>query len=155
MEGIHVRRATASDVAALAELIGLFGRHTGEAPARIPASLARLLEDPGADFLMALAADGRTLGYAQLRTRYSLWLAAPETELEDLFVREAGRGAGVGAALLTAVIDRTRERGGRALLVGTNEANTAALRVYQRAGFAAERPRWRQGRQLLLRLELP
>lgn len=68
--------------------------------------------------------------------------------------RRVEEPAGLPAARSITAVRSARERGGRALLVGTDEANTAALRVYKRAGFAAERPRWRQGRQLLLRLEL-
>lgn len=154
VNGIRVRRAVASDVAALAELVVLFGHHTGETPRAIPTSLDRLLKDPNTDFLVAFAPDGGALGYAQLRTRYSLWLAAPEAELEDLFVRGAAREAGVGAALLAAAIECTRTRGGRALLVSTNEANSVALSLYRRAGFVAERSRWNGRRQLMLRRDV-
>lgn len=154
VDGIRVRQAVASDVAALADLVALFAHHTGETPPAIPTSLSHLLGDPNTDFLVAFAPDGGALGYAQLRTRYSLWLAAPEAELEDLFVRDAARGAGVGAALLAAAIECTRARGGLALLVSTNEANTVALSVYRRAGFVAERRRWNGRRQLMLRRDL-
>jgi len=53
--------------------------------------------------------------------------------LPVLFAAPAGRG--VGAALVAAVIAAARERGYRAMLLDTLPGMTAALRLYERAGF--------------------
>lgn len=56
-------------------------------------------------------------------------------EMKRLYVAAAGRGRGVGAALVAAVIAAARERGYRAMLLDTLPGMTAALRLYERAGF--------------------
>ena len=84
---------------------------------------------------------------------FSLWVSAHEAQIDDLFVRAEIRGRGVGARLLAESLERARARGCRVVGLNTNERNTAALRLYQRAGFAAERSRWSGGRQLWLELE--
>jgi hypothetical protein len=48
-----------------------------------------------------------------------------------------------------------RGRDARVVGLTTNERNAGALRLYQRAGFAADRSRWDGGRQLWLELEPP
>jgi GNAT superfamily N-acetyltransferase len=89
----------------------------------------------------------------QLRYRFGLWLGTPDCWLEDLFVRESARGRGVGRALAEAAIERARERGSRRIELDVNDANPAALALYERLGFSA----WVEsagGRNLLMRLRL-
>jgi GNAT superfamily N-acetyltransferase len=54
--------------------------------------------------------------------------------LEDLFVRPAYRGGGVGRALLAAVAARTRELGGERLEWAALDWNELALGFYRRMG---------------------
>jgi len=54
--------------------------------------------------------------------------------LEDLFVRPAHRGAGVGRALLAAVAAHTREGGGERLEWAALDWNELALGFYRRVG---------------------
>ena len=92
-------------------------------------------------------------GVCQLRYRFGLWLGTPDCWLEDLFVRESARGRGVGRALAEAAIERARERGSRRIELDVNDANPAALALYERLGFSA----WVEsagGRNLLMRLRL-
>jgi GNAT superfamily N-acetyltransferase len=58
-----------------------------------------------------------------------------EHELKSIAVLEAGQGAGIGRALVAAVVARCRERGGRRLIVSTAAASVGTLRFYQRLGF--------------------
>ena len=76
------------------------------------ASVERLLEDRDTEFLLASRDDDSApAGVLQLRFRFSVWSAAPDAWLEDLFVRADARRAGVGDALLTLAIERaTRAR---------------------------------------------
>ena len=56
-------------------------------------------------------------------------------ELCKMAVRPDLRRRGIGAALLSAAIDRARSRGARELYLRTSPELTAAIRLYRRAGF--------------------
>lgn len=53
----------------------------------------------------------------------------------ELVTINAFTGGGVGAALLTALVEKCRAMGVRRIHVATTNDNTRALRFYQRAGF--------------------
>src|SRR3954447_8759252 len=73
--------------------------------------VARLIDDPATDYLLATASsDGEPAGVCQLRYRHSLWTASEDCWLEDLYVAERARRAGLGEALLSCVIERARAR---------------------------------------------
>jgi GNAT superfamily N-acetyltransferase len=65
---------------------------------------------PYADVLIARL-DGRPVGYALFFHNYSTFLAQPGVYLEDVYVRPASRGRGVGKALLREVARVARDRG--------------------------------------------
>ena len=65
---------------------------------------------------------------------FSSFLAAEGIWLEDLFVRPAHRGDGVGRALLAAVAARLRERGGVRLEWCALDWNELALGFYRGLG---------------------
>ena len=102
------------------------------------AGVDRLMEDLNTEFLLAAAdEDAPPSGVAQLRFRFSVWEAAPDCWLEDLYVRPDARRRGVAAALVEASLERARERGCRRIELDANETNDAALALYQRFGFSA------------------
>ena len=114
------------------------------------ASVERLLEDRDAEFLLATPDDDSPpAGVLQLRFRFSVWKAAPDAWLEDLFVREESRRAGVGDALVSLALERARERGAKRIELDCNEGNAAALALYERHGFSA-RSKGGPGRDLFL-----
>src|SRR5437763_2005722 len=90
-------------------------------------------ERPAAEALIAEYA-GETAGYALFFPTFSSFLAIEGVWLEDLFVRPAHRGAGVGRALLAAVAARVRERGGERLEWAALDWNELALGFYRRLG---------------------
>jgi ribosomal protein S18 acetylase RimI-like enzyme len=99
------------------------------------------IEQPDTEFLLgAPHADAPPAGVAQLRYRYGLWHAGTDCHLEDLFVVEEARGAGLGRALVDAAVARARERGCRRVELDVDEANTAGLAVYRSAGFPVPPP---------------
>jgi GNAT superfamily N-acetyltransferase len=62
----------------------------------------------------------------------------PETDLPTVvgvYVGPSARGLGVIDALLTAAADWSRARGDRVLTLDVHEANTPAIRAYERNGF--------------------
>jgi GNAT superfamily N-acetyltransferase len=114
------------------------------------ASVERLLEDRDTEFLLATPDDDSPPGgVLQLRFRFGVWKAAPDAWLEDLFVRDQTRRAGVGDALVALALDRARERGAKRIELDCNEDNVAALALYERHGFSP-RSKGGTGRDLFL-----
>jgi GNAT superfamily N-acetyltransferase len=102
------------------------------------------------DFLLAVPGeDAAPAGVLQLRFRLSVWKAAPDAWLEDLFVSEDARRAGVGDALVTLAVERAIERGAKRIELDCNERNAGALALYERHGFSA-RSKGGEGRDLFL-----
>jgi ribosomal protein S18 acetylase RimI-like enzyme len=75
-------------------------------------------------------------GVCQLRFRYGVWMAKEDCWLEDLFVREQDRRAGLGEALIEKAIERARERGCGRIELDVAESNRAAWALYERMGFS-------------------
>jgi GNAT superfamily N-acetyltransferase len=124
---------------AIAALLVEFRDHTGSdwpSDNAFLASVERLLEDRDTVFLLASRDDDSPpAGVLQLRFRFSVWRAAPDAWIEDLFVRADARRAGVGDALIAIAIDQAAERGAKRIELDTNEDNAGALALYERHGF--------------------
>jgi len=88
---------------------------------------------PAAEALIA-ELGGDAVGYALFYPTFSSFLAIQGVWLEDLFVRPAHRGAGVGRALLAAVAARLCARGGQRLEWAALDWNELALGFYRRIG---------------------
>jgi ribosomal protein S18 acetylase RimI-like enzyme len=148
-----VKLATDDDASDIARLMGEFrdwqGR-TEPSDESIAATVRRLLADPNAEYLLA---GDPAAGVCQLRYRLSVWTGTDDCCLEDLFVEEAGRGAGMGRALVEAAVERARERGCARMDLDANEANEPALALYRSVGFGS----WSAaagGNDLFMRLRL-
>jgi GNAT superfamily N-acetyltransferase len=114
------------------------------------ASVERLFEDADTEYLLAAPDDDSPpAGVLQLRFRFSVWMAAPDAWLEDLFVRPDARRTGVGDALVNLAIEQAAARGAKRIELDTNEENAAALALYERNGFSA-RAKGGTGRDLYL-----
>jgi ribosomal protein S18 acetylase RimI-like enzyme len=132
-----VRLATADDVEEVARLLIAFRDHLGrdEPSAERFREVSRMLiADPNTEFLLA---GEPAAGICQLRYRPCVWLDADDCTLEDLFVAGHARGAGLGRALVDAAIQRARARGCARIVLDANEANTAAIALYESAGFSS------------------
>ena len=90
--------------------------------------------------LMGAWEDGRLVGFACLYWTFSSVNAAEITLLSDLFVEEAGRGAGVGKALIEASVEAARSRGSHHIEWLTAIDNRRAQALYERVG--ADRSAW-------------
>jgi GNAT superfamily N-acetyltransferase len=101
--------------------------------------VARLIAEPDTEYLLAAAggtAGAEPAGVCQLRYRHSLWTASEDCWLEDLFVDESARGAGLGEALVACAIDRARARGCGRVELDVSESNRPAWALYERMGFS-------------------
>lgn len=148
-----LRLATDADLESLVRLALEFRDYLERAEptaADFRRGFSNLLGDPSTEFVLAIGAGGAADGYVQCRYRTSAWNGGLEAELEDVFVAAAARRAGLGRRLVEAAVERAAARGCGAVLLTTNERNTAALELYTRLGFTAARQRWGGGRQLWL-----
>ncbi|HXN10259.1 MAG TPA: GNAT family N-acetyltransferase [Steroidobacteraceae bacterium] len=134
---LRLRAAEAADVPVIHQLIGELAdferlRHQMRGD---PQDLRRHLfgEPPFAEVLLA-EWDGEIGGFALYFFNYSTFLCRPGLYLEDLFVRPALRGRGLGAALLRAVELRAMERGCGRLEWAVLDWNQGAIEFYRRFG---------------------
>jgi GNAT superfamily N-acetyltransferase len=102
-------------------------------------------ERPAAEALVAEAdVDGRAevVAFALFFTNFSTFLAQPGLYLEDLYVRPAQRGRGIGRALLRRLAEAAVARGCGRFEWSVLDWNADAIRFYEHMG-AAVLPDWR------------
>ena len=78
--------------------------------------------------------DGEPVGMALFHTRFSTWLGTPTLYLEDIVVREAARGHGVGRRLMARLATIALERGWGRIDFHVLDWNPARG-FYQKLGF--------------------
>ena len=134
---VTLRPAVPEDAATLVELIGdlaEYERLSDECRAD-PADLAAHLFGPRpyAEVFVA-EVDGTAAGFALFFHNYSTFLTKPGIYLEDLFVRPAFRGLGIGKALLSRLAALAVERGCGRLEWSVLKWNSPAIGFYLRLG---------------------
>ncbi len=111
---LRIRRAEARDAGLVLELVRALAEYE-KVPDAVEATEADLLRDgfSGAPrFFVELAEwRGEPVGVALWFHSYSTWVGRPGIWLEDLFVRPAHRGQGIGKALLVHVARIAAEEG--------------------------------------------
>ena len=130
------------DAERVSTLMAAFRDHIGrDQPTddEIRATVDALLHEADTEFLLA-SPDGRdaAAGVCQLRYRLSVWTAAADCWLEDIYVSDEARGTGLGRALIAEAFERARARGCRRVQLDVAEDNERAIEVYSRAGFGTE-----------------
>ena len=133
-----VRLAQPADAEHVAALLVAFRDHMGrDWPPEVAfrANVEKLMQGGDTEYLLAAESGGPPAGVCQLRFRHGVWLDAADCLLEDLFVRAEARGRGLGAALVSAAIDRARARDCGRIELDVNTANAGARRLYEAFGF--------------------
>ncbi|WP_448602278.1 N-acetyltransferase family protein [Thermoleptolyngbya sp.] len=140
-----LRLATPADAPALFELVLALAEYE-KLTHEVVGSAERLAEHLGGDrpLVEALLAevDQQTVGFALFFSNYSTFLTKPGIYLEDLFVRPAYRGQGIGKALLSSLAKLALERGCGRLEWNVLDWNEPAIAFYKRIG-AKILPDWR------------
>ena len=93
---------------------------------------------PAAEVLIAEDADG-PVGFALFFTSYSTFLAKPGLYLEDLFVRPAARGKGLGKAMMIELARICVARGYGRFEWSVLDWNEPALAFYRSLGALPQR----------------
>jgi GNAT superfamily N-acetyltransferase len=139
---VRIRPATPDDVEQiyafivdLAEYERAPGAVTGTPELLREALFGRAGWGPSAEALVA-ELDGAAAGFAVFHGTFSTWECRPGVWLEDLYVPEQFRRAGVGRALLARLAELTLERGGTRLEWNALDWNEPALAFYERIGAA-------------------
>ena len=134
---VEIRAATDADIPTL---VGLMTSFYAEADLPLPVAAATrafetLLADEQLGGVWLASIDGEPAGHVVLTVCFSMEYGGLRGFIDDLYVRSAVRGRGVGAGLLAAARASAVERGVRALHVEAGPDNQTARRLYARAGY--------------------
>ena len=134
---LSIRAATVNDVALLKDFIYELAEYEREQN-QVVITEADLVRDgfgPQPKFRALIAEwDGRAAGYALFFGFYSTWEGRPGLFLEDLFVRQAFRGKGIGKALLANVAGIARRENCYGVRWEVLDWNQPAIDFYKRLG---------------------
>jgi GNAT superfamily N-acetyltransferase len=132
-----VRPAAESDVPVILTLIRELATYerAAELVLGTEAELGRWLFGPAPAATCHVAElDGEVVGFALWFRNFSTWLAKPGIYLEDLFVKPAARGHGLGKALLMTLVDIARELGYGRVEWSVLDWNEPAIGFYRSLG---------------------
>ncbi|MDR2295198.1 MAG: ribosomal protein S18-alanine N-acetyltransferase [Clostridiales Family XIII bacterium] len=125
---LEIRAAARADAAAVAALEAL----CFSSPWSLKEILREIETNDVARYIVC-AADGRLISYA------GLWAVLGEGYITNVAVHPDFRGRGIGAAVLGALMDRTRRGDGIGdFTLEVRASNAAAIHLYEKAGFRAE-----------------
>jgi len=132
-----IRAAQPADAAVIFQLIGEladYERLRHEVVGSVEDLRAHLFGEPRYAHALVAQWDGEVVGFALYFFSYSTFLCRPGIYLEDLFVRPAMRGHGVGLGLLAALEQHGRELGCGRFEWAVLDWNRSAIDFYRRFG---------------------
>jgi len=131
---VDVRRAGPEDATSVLDMVREIAAHEGDVSdvSGTPETWAAMLARPDVVVLIA-ERDGRPVGYVSAVRKLHLWLGTDILVLDDVYVREGSRDAGVGRMLMTRLAALAEPE---QLLIRweMREDNVAAQRFYRRLG---------------------
>jgi ribosomal protein S18 acetylase RimI-like enzyme len=144
---VSLAPATAADIPSLLAWMQDFYAHE-----RIPfdpvaseRALRELIDNPAFGRVFTLMDDGAAVGYAAVALGFSLEFGGRSAFLDELYVRPASRGLGIGTRALRLLQEACRGLGARSLALEVGLGNAGATGLYRREGFSTI------GRQLMTR----
>jgi GNAT superfamily N-acetyltransferase len=139
VRGYTIRRALPRDTGALVALCrehATFEHNAYEAAGKAARLFDALFAAIPRLYAWVAVIDGNIIGYATAAPEYSTWNAAEHLHMDCLFVKSEHRDAGIGAALLTSVVQLARQNGHAEVQWQTPSWNADARRFYRRHGGA-------------------
>jgi GNAT superfamily N-acetyltransferase len=133
----RIRRATASDVAAMVTLVhelAEYERAPGQCHLTADQLHTALFRESPALFAHVAELDGTVVGCALWFLNFSTWDGVHGIYLEDLFVRPSARGSGLGKALLVALAEECVRQGYSRLQWWVLDWNEPAIGFYKSLG---------------------
>ena len=148
----RVRPARAADLPEVARaLAGLLAELGGNAPAEpnLEAAAAQVIDDPGIGCLIVADSDEESLvGVLAASWQHAIHVPGRYCILQDLWTSPSWRGRGVGAALVSELLEIMRAERVDRVEVGLPSRSFAGLEAteafYRSVGFAALGPRMRK-----------
>ena len=139
--GVRVRPARMTDHDALTEVDALaWSADSGFPSTMSPGARDGLFftTDSPPEAHLVVELDGSVVGYIRLKPPTRLPENAHVIQVQGLAVHPDARGHGAAGSLLDAAAEQMRERGIRKLTLRVLSTNEAAIRLYERHGFARE-----------------
>jgi GNAT superfamily N-acetyltransferase len=100
-------------------------------------ALGGILAQPDFGRVVVIELDSLPVGYTVLTLGYSLEHGGRDAFIDELYLREAQRGKGIGTAALAHAAELCRQLGVNALHLEVDHVNPRARALYERNGFAA------------------
>lgn len=129
---VTIREATVSDADAVAALLGELDYPTS--PAQASKRLARIAADPSTWVIVAVA-DSQLAGLGALHVQNLVERDEPGCQVAALVVGRRFRRRGVGEALMQALEDEARRRGGKVMVLNTAHRRADAHAFYEALGY--------------------
>jgi GNAT superfamily N-acetyltransferase len=131
------KRATTSDAETLLVLMREFYAHEGLAFDQIIArrALLGILQNEAYGRVFLIESGGELAGYCVLTLGYSLEFRGVDAIVDELYLRAAYRGRGLGKEALEFLAACCAELGVQAMHLVVERANTRAQAVYRQFGF--------------------
>lgn len=136
---MNLRLATPEDAATLHQLItalAVYEREPDAVQATVDGLRAQLAAEPSPFECVIAESHGIAVGFALFFQSYSTWRGRPGLYLEDLFVLEAHRGAGIGRALMEHLVSLARARSYGRMEWAVLDWNADAIGFYEHLGAA-------------------
>lgn len=137
---MQIRDAEESDLEGITLIYNDAVEHTTAIWNETPVDLANRLnwfrdrQRAGYPVLVAVGSGGEVLGYAS----FGDWRAFDgyrHTVEHSVYVRADQRGAGIGKALMEALISRARMIGKHVMVAGIEASNSGSIRLHEKLGF--------------------
>lgn len=133
---VIVRAMTLEDAPAIARMASALSAHEGVAPPPFDADTVRRWGfgiDRRFDGVVAVL-DDRVAGYALFHDGFHVGRGAPGLVLMDLYAAPAARRRGAGRAMMAAVAEAARSRGGTWVVWQVHPDNTLGMAFYRAIG---------------------
>jgi len=129
---LTIRDATSSDEQSWRQLwAGYLAFYKVSLDPAVTDSTWKRILDPASPVAMRVAEkDGELAGFAIHLLHPSTWVLNNDCYLEDLYLDEKFRGAGIGRALLDDLVELSKKNGWQRLYWHTDEGNTTARKLY-------------------------
>ncbi len=137
---MQIRFATPVDVPIITQLVHELAHYERSADQVVTTdneiALALFADQPHV-YCHVAEIDGEVVGFALWFLNFSTWLGTPGIYLEDLYVREQARGAGVGTALMKELARLCVERGYSRFQWWVLDWNQPSIEFYRSLGAVA------------------
>jgi ribosomal protein S18 acetylase RimI-like enzyme len=142
MDDLKIRQADRRDVTAVAPLFDAYRQFYGKTPdlALAERFIRQRLENGDSLIFVAEApsAGAQPIGFTQIYPTFSSLQCKHAWVLNDLFVAERARRAGVAAALMNAAAEAARRVGVSSISLSTAHGNLSAQRLYVTLGYVLD-----------------